>query len=69
MIYMKNFYTSKRFELINILRVLYDNSLGLFSPCSNNFLMPVVDSTVSKPICNKTFDYNNFNENLDVARF
>ena len=31
--------------------------------------MSVVDCTVSKPICNKAFDYNNFDANLDVTRF
>ena len=69
MIYIKNFYTIKRFELINVLRVLYDNSLGQFSPCGNNLSIPVVDCAVSKPICNKTFDNNNFDANFDVARF
>ena len=38
-------------------------------PSSNKFSIRVVDITVSEPICNKSFNYNKFNANLDVARF
>ena len=31
--------------------------------------MTVVDCTLRKPICNKTFDYNKFDANRDVPMF
>ena len=66
----KVFFDNKGVEMINLPRILNDQSLLDFLPSlPNKFEIPMVCYKLHEPIANKKFNFNNFVSSLDVNLF